>query len=112
MNAYTPISTGYDAHAEARHRAQTAQVVNEAAVNLNVPSDDEMIEDSDNVFGVQCIPKGMVVDRYGKSSGKGISRNAYGLKMNSLHELHRHDPLGHADRSHITYTYDFPKPIE
>ena len=50
MNAYTPISTGYDAHAEAPHRAQTAQAVNEAAVNLNVPSDEEMIEDSDNVF--------------------------------------------------------------
>ena len=114
MNAYTPISTGYDAHAEARHRAQTAQAAVEA-VNLNVPSDEEMIEDSDNVFGVQCIPKGMVVDRYGKSSGKGISRNAYGLTMNSLPELHRHDPLGLSDRSQspdpvITYTYEFPKP--
>ena len=76
-----------------------------------------MIEDSDNVFGVQCIPKGMVVDRYGKNSGNGISRNAYGLKMNSLPELQRHGPLGHADRNQspdpvITYTYDFPKPIE
>ena len=93
MNAYTPISTGYDAHGEARHRAQTAQVVNEAAVNLNVPSDQEMIEDSDNAFGVQCFPKGKVVDKYGKSSGKGISRNAYGLDMNSAPELYRHDHL-------------------
>ena len=37
--------------------------------------------------------------------------------MNSLPELHRHDPLGHADRSQppdpvITYTHDFEKPIE
>ena len=114
MNAYTPISTGYDAHAEARHRAQIAQAAVEAG-NLNVLSEEEMIEDSDNVFGVQCIPKGMVVDRYGKNSGKGISRNAYGLQMNSLPELHRHDPLGRADRSKspdpvITYTYDFRQP--
>ena len=69
MNAYTPLSTGYGAHAEARHGAQTAQAVVEA-VNLNVPSDEEMTEDSDNVFGVQCIPKGMVVDRYGKAAVK------------------------------------------
>ena len=25
--------------------------------NKNLPSDEEMIEDSDNVFGVQCFPK-------------------------------------------------------
>ena len=60
--------------------------------------------------------KGKVVDTYGKSSGKGLSRNAYGLEMNSLPELHRHDPLARADRSKspetvITYTYDFKQPL-
>ena len=115
MNAYTPVSTGYDAHAEARHRAQMAQAAVEA-VN-GIPSDEEMIEDYGNVFGNQCFPKWKVVDTYGKSSGKGQSRNAYGLEINSNPELYRHDPLGRADRSQspetvITYTYDFKKPIE
>ena len=60
--------------------------------------------------------KGKAVDRHGNSRGKGISRNAYGLQMNSLPELHRHDPLGRADRNKspdpvITYTYDFKQPI-
>ena len=58
-----------------------------------------------------------VVGRYGKSSGKGQARNAYGLDMNSAPELYRHDPLARADRSQspetvIAYTYDFKKPIE
>ena len=63
------------------------------------------------------MPKGMVMDGYGKSRGKGVSRNAYGLKMTSTSEEHRHCPLGGVDRRQlpeagITYTYNIPKPIE
>ena len=63
------------------------------------------------------MPKGMVIDGYGKSCGRDVSRNANGLKMSSVKEKHRHCPLGGVDRNQspdpiITYTYDIPKPIE
>ena len=63
------------------------------------------------------MPKGMAMDGYGKSRGKGVSRNAYGLKMTSTSEEHRHCPLGGVDRRQspepvIACTYNIPKPIE
>ena len=61
MNAYNPLSTGYDALAESRHRAQLAQAAAEAE-KLSNSFDEELIEDSDNVSGVQRMPKGMVMD--------------------------------------------------
>ena len=116
MNAYNPLSTGYDALAESRHRAQLAQAAVETE-NLSNSFDEELIEDNANDFGGQCMPKGMVIDGYGKSSGRDVSRNANGLKMSSVKEKHRHCLLGGVDRNQspdpiITYTYDIPKPIE
>ena len=44
MSGYKPVSTGYDAHAGAGHRVQMATAAEEA-VNLSIPSDEELVED-------------------------------------------------------------------
>ena len=72
MTAYTSVSTGYDAHAEARHRAQMAQAAVEA-INLNVPSGEEMIEDNDNVLEVNAFRKKRLLTRMVKATVKVIS---------------------------------------
>ena len=59
MNAYNPLSTGYDALAVARRRAHQAMAAVEAD-NLSNSFDEEVIEDNANDFGGQCMPK-----RYG-----------------------------------------------
>ena len=75
MPGATPLSTGYDAHAVAKHQLSMAQAAN-AAVNLDLSFDDEMVEDVNENFS-QRVPKGTVFDGYGKSSGKAnVRRNA------------------------------------
>ena len=114
MLGATPLSTGYDAHAVARHQHSMAQAAN-AAVNLNLSFDDELVEDANEKIS-QRVPKGAVFGGYGKSSGKAnVGRNANVPQMSSSTERHRHCPLGGADRNKspeptITYTYDFSKP--
>ena len=95
MSGYTPVSTGYDAHAGARHGAAMAAAAREA-VNLSIPSDEEMIEEHGQWS--QRFPKGNFIAHYGKSSGKGPDGNGFGLNMHSNAELHRHDPLYRDDR--------------
>ena len=116
MLGATPLSTGYDAHAVAKHQLSMAQAAN-AAVNLDLSFDDDMVEDVNESF-TQCVPKGTVFGGYGKSSGKAnVGRNANVPQMSSSTERHRHCPMGGAARNKspeptITYTYDVSKPIE
>ena len=44
MSGYTPVSTGYDAHAAARHGSKMAAAA-KRAVDLGIASDEEMVED-------------------------------------------------------------------
>ena len=116
MLGATPLSTGYDAHAVAKHQLSMAEAAN-AAVDLDLSFDDEMVEDVNANFS-QRVPKGTVFGGYGKSSGKAnVGRNANVSQMSSSTERHRPCPLGGTDRNKspeptITYTYDFSKPIE
>ena len=116
MLGATPLSTGYDAHAVAKHQLSMAQAAN-AAVNLDLSFDDEMVEDV-NENSSRCVPKGAVFGGYGKSSGKAnVGRNANVPHMSSSTERHRHCPMGGADRNKspeptITYAYEFSQPIE
>ena len=113
MSGYPPVSTGYDAHAGVRH-GQAMAAAAFAAVNTSIPSDEEMIEDTPGMSGPP--PNGGGVVRYGKSSGKGLPINRYGLDMSSAPELYRHNPLESVARrqspdAYVTWSYDIPQPI-
>ena len=95
MSGYTPVSTGYDAHAAARHGFDMAAAA-KRAVDLSIPSDEEMVED---VGGYpQQVPQGIGSGYYGKSSGTDQTQTGHGRRASSSTEANRHDPLYRAGR--------------
>ena len=86
MSSVPPGSTGYEAHAAVSLGFGMGAAARRA-VDLGVPSDEEMVED--DRYDMQQ-PGGYYPGHYGKSSGARSS--GYG-RFSSSPDLNRHDPL-------------------
>ena len=97
MLVASPLSTGYDAHAVARHMDTLAPAAATTNLMLNRSSEDKLVEEEKVIYS-QCVPKGTVYGIYGKSDGKAnASRNAIVPQLSSA-KGYRQCPLGGVDR--------------